>query len=87
MNAAPAINHKFKLSGFKKIHKFLLSLSFTKTTIDTPDSVYGKVKSTYKERLARIVMSPITASYFCIERERERERKREREREREIITN
>ena len=74
MNAALVVNHKFKLNGFKKIHKFLLSSSFTKTTIDTPDSVYGKVKSTYKERLARIVMSPTTASYFCIEREKERER-------------
>ena len=77
MNAALVVNHKFKLSGFKKIHKFLVSSSFTKTTIDTPDSVYGKVKSTYKERLARIVMSPTTASNFCIVRERERERERE----------
>ena len=69
LNAAPVVNHKFKLSGFKKIQKFLLSSSFTKTTLETPDSVYGKMKSTYKERLARIVMSPITALYFYIERE------------------
>ena len=54
------------VNGFKKIHAFLLLSSFTRTTIDTPDSVYGNVKSTYKDRFATIVVSPTTASNLCI---------------------
>jgi hypothetical protein len=33
-------------SGFKKAHAFFFLLSFIGTTIDTPVSVYGIVKST-----------------------------------------
>jgi hypothetical protein len=33
-------------NGFKKAHAFFLLLSLVETTIDTPDSVYGIVKST-----------------------------------------
>jgi hypothetical protein len=65
-NAPEVVNQRSKLKGFKKIQKLFLSLSFIKTTIDTPDSEYGKVKSTYVERFATIVVSPTTASYFYI---------------------
>jgi hypothetical protein len=66
MNAPKVANQRSKLRGFKKIQKLFLSLSLIKTTIDTPDSEYGKVKSTYVDRFATIVVSPTTASYFCI---------------------
>jgi hypothetical protein len=42
-------------------------LSFSGTTIDTPDSVYGNVKSTNLDRFAMIVTFPTTASKFCKE--------------------
>jgi hypothetical protein len=66
MKAAPVVSQRFGLSGFKKIQILFLSLSSVKTIMETPDSEYGKVKSTYSERLATIVVSPTTASYFCI---------------------
>jgi hypothetical protein len=44
----------------------VVSSSFlAKTSIETPDSVYGIVKSTYLDRLAIIVTSPTAASNFC----------------------
>uniref|UniRef100_A0A0A9GIZ6 Uncharacterized protein n=1 Tax=Arundo donax TaxID=35708 RepID=A0A0A9GIZ6_ARUDO len=58
-------NHKPGVSGFKKIHVFLFMLSLTGTTIAIPDSVYGRVKSTYKLLLYLIVMSPTAISYLC----------------------
>jgi hypothetical protein len=42
-------------------------LSLSGTTIDTPDSVYGNVKSTNLDRFAMIVISPTTALKFCKE--------------------
>lgn len=65
MKAAPVVNQRSQLRGFKNIQKFFLSSSFTKTNIDTPDSEYGSVKSTNVERLATIVVSPTTASNSC----------------------
>uniref|UniRef100_A0A0A9APJ6 Uncharacterized protein n=1 Tax=Arundo donax TaxID=35708 RepID=A0A0A9APJ6_ARUDO len=47
-----------------KIHMVALSSVLAKTSIETPDSVYGIVKSTYLVRLAMIVMSPTAASNF-----------------------
>jgi hypothetical protein len=41
-------NHMPGVSGFKNIHAFLLMLSLTGTIIAIPDSVYGRVKSTYE---------------------------------------
>ena len=58
-------NHISGANGFKKIHAFLFMLSLTGTTIAIPDSVYGRVKSTYKLLLYLIVMSPTAMSYFC----------------------
>jgi len=58
-------NHMPGVNGFKKIQAFLFTLSLTGTTIAIPDSVYGRVKSTYRLLLYLIVMSPTAMSYFC----------------------
>ena len=60
------VTQRSRVKGFKKTHAFLLLVSLTGTIIETPDSVYGNVKSTYKDLLAVIVVSPTTASNFCI---------------------
>lgn len=40
------VTQRSHVKGFKKIHAFFLLLSVIGTIIDTPDSVYGNVKST-----------------------------------------
>lgn len=62
-NKASVHSQSSLLKGVKKIHMFLFS-ALTGTIIDTPDSVYGSVKSTYFDLLAMIVVSPTTASNF-----------------------
>ena len=62
---AAIVTQRSQVKGFKKAHAFLFLLSLTGTIICTPDSVYGKVKSTYNDLLALIVISPTTASKFC----------------------
>lgn len=57
-------NHMPGVSGFKRIQAFLFMLSLTGTTIAIPDSVYGRVKSTYRLLSYLIVMSPTAMSYF-----------------------
>lgn len=58
-NAAPVVSQRPGLKGFKKIHMFCLSSCFIETTIDTPDSEYGNVKSfkklavTYSDSILR----------------------------------
>jgi hypothetical protein len=42
----PLVIQRSQVKGFKNTHAFFLSLSLIGTTIDTPDSVYGNVKST-----------------------------------------
>lgn len=59
------VSQRSHVKGFKKIHAFLLLPSFIGTTITTPDSVYGNVKSTYKDLSALIVVSAANASNFC----------------------
>jgi hypothetical protein len=59
------VSHRSQVNGFKKTHAFLLLVSLIGTTITKPDSVYGIVKSTYKDLFALIVISPTTASKFC----------------------
>lgn len=65
MKKQPLVIQRSHVKGFKNTHAFLLLSSLIGTIIDTPDSVYGKVKSTYKDRFALIVMSPTAASNFC----------------------
>ena len=64
INIVVAIQRSF-VSGSKKIHMDSLSLFLASTSIDTPDSVYGIVKSTSVARLAIIVTSPTAASNSC----------------------
>jgi hypothetical protein len=64
INTIVAIQSSF-VRGSKKIHMVALSSFLAKTSIATPDSVYGIVKSTYLDRLAIIVTSPTAASNFC----------------------
>jgi len=59
------VTHKSKPQGLRNTHVFLFSLSLTGTIIDTPDSVYGNVKSAYKDLYAVMVTSPTTASKVC----------------------
>ncbi len=61
----PLVIQRSKLKGFRNTHAFLLPLSLIGTTNDTPDSVYGNVKSTNLDLFAVIVVSPTTASKFC----------------------
>ena len=61
-NKAAVVSQRFGLSGFKKIH--ILLFRSVGTIIPMPMSVYGNVKSTYKDLLAVIVVSPTTASNF-----------------------
>lgn len=56
---------RFFVRGSKKIHIVVVSSFLAKTSMETPDSVYGIVKSTYLDRLAIIVTSPTAASNFC----------------------
>lgn len=65
MKKARLPSHRSMVNGFKKIHALLCMFSLTGTIIDTPDSVYGNVKSAYNDLLNVIVTSPTTASYFC----------------------
>ncbi|GJN33934.1 hypothetical protein PR202_gb22565 [Eleusine coracana subsp. coracana] len=58
------LNHRSLDSGRKKTNVSLLLLFLYGTTIATPDSVYGRVKSTYEVLLELIDMSPIAISYF-----------------------
>ena len=59
------VSQRSQVKGFKNTHAFFFPLSVIGTTIDTPDSVYGNVKSTKLDLFAKIVMSPTTASKFC----------------------
>ncbi len=61
----PLVIQRSQVKGFKNTHVFFVLLSLTGTTIDTPDSVYGNVKSTKLDLFAIIVISPTTASKFC----------------------
>jgi hypothetical protein len=61
----PLVIQRSQVKGFKNTHAFFLSLSLIGTIIDTPDSVYGNVKSTKLDLFAMIVVSPTTASKFC----------------------
>jgi hypothetical protein len=61
----PLVIQRTQVKGFKNTHAFFLSLSLIGTIIDTPDSVYGNVKSTKLDLFAMIVVSPATASKFC----------------------
>ena len=61
----PLVIQRSLLKGFRKIHAFLVPLSTIGTTNDTPDTVYGNVKSTKLDLFAVIVISPTTASKFC----------------------
>jgi hypothetical protein len=45
-NEQADVTQRSHVSGFKKAHAFFFLLSFIETTIVTPDSVYGIVKST-----------------------------------------
>ncbi|BAS96564.1 Os06g0190850 [Oryza sativa Japonica Group] len=56
--------HRSFASGCRKIHVVGSSSLLDRTSIETPDSVYGIVKSTYLVRLAIIVTSPTAASNF-----------------------
>jgi hypothetical protein len=58
-------NHIPVLNGFKKIHIFLIMSWLTGTSIPTPDSVYGMVKSTYNVLLYLTVISLTAMSIFC----------------------
>lgn len=62
MKKPALVSQRFADRGSKKIHMF----SFTTfgTNIPTPMSVYGIVKSTYKDLFDVIVVSPATASNF-----------------------
>jgi transcription elongation factor len=64
-NEQADVTQRSHVNGFKKAHAFFFPLSFIETTIVTPDSVYGIVKSTYSDLFAMIVTSPTIASYFC----------------------
>ena len=59
----PVVIHRSKLQGFRNTHEFLFLLLLTGTIIDTPDSVYGNVKSTYDDLFDVMVISPTTASH------------------------
>ena len=48
--------------GFRKSHALFMELAFVGTTIETPESVNGKVKSTYLDLFATMVMSPTAPS-------------------------
>lgn len=56
------VTQRFNVKGFKKSQAFLL-LSLNSTTIDTLDSEYGNVKSTFSDLLSLMDTSPTTASY------------------------
>jgi len=60
---APVAIHSSVFKGFKKIQAFFLSSFLTGTTAEILDSEKGNVKSTYSDRLAKMVTSPTTASY------------------------
>jgi len=60
---APVAIHISAFKGFKKIQAFFLSSFLTGTTAEILDSEKGNVKSTYSDRLAKMVTSPTTASY------------------------
>lgn len=59
------VNQRSNVKGFKKSQAFLFLLSRNSTTIDTLDSEYGNVKSTYRALLSLMDTSPTTASYTC----------------------
>ena len=61
----PLVIQRSQVNGFKNTHAFFLSLSLIGTTIVTPDSVYGNVKSIYLLLFARITVSAARASKFC----------------------
>ena len=61
----PLVIQSCQVKGFKNTHALFLSLSLIGTTIVTPDSVYGVVKSTKLDLFAVILISPATASKFC----------------------
>ena len=61
----PLAIQRSQLKGFKNTQAFLFPLSLIGTTKDTPDSVYGNVKSTKLDLFAMMVVSPTTASKFC----------------------
>ena len=65
MKKHPVVNQRSQVNGSKNTQAFLLLLSLIGTSMDTPDSVYGNVKSTYKDLFAVIVISPTAASQFC----------------------
>lgn len=62
INDTKVANQRFQVRGFRNTHGFSLSLSLTRTTIDTPDSVNGNVKSTYCDLFATMVISPTATS-------------------------
>ncbi|BAS96546.1 Os06g0188875 [Oryza sativa Japonica Group] len=56
-------NQSSFVSGFKNTHSIFYSDSFSaSTSIETPDSVYGIVNSTWLARSAIMVISPTAAS-------------------------
>lgn len=61
---AALTSQRSAVRGLRKIQAFLLCWSLRGTTMETPETVYGKVKSTNMDRLAVMVTSPTTASYF-----------------------
>lgn len=65
MKKQKLVIQSFKFKGFKNTHAWFFKLRFTGMTIPIPGSMNGKVKSTYKDLFANIVMSPIATSYFC----------------------
>ena len=59
------VTQRSHVKGFMKTHAFLFLLFTRGTIIDTPDSVYGNVKSTYCDLFHLMVTSPATTSNFC----------------------
>ena len=51
-----------KVRGFRKSHALFLELACVGTIIETPDSVNGKVKSTYLDLFSTMVKSPTAPS-------------------------
>ena len=60
------VSQRSRVNGFRKAQAFVLLSSVVGTIMVTrPDFIYGRVKSTYKDLLATIDMSPTAASYSC----------------------